>query len=146
MIVLDSSVALKWIFADEDDAEHAVRVRDEHVSGKNEIAVPSLFFYEIANVLATKVKLSPDEALEAFGLISAFEFNVHELDNSEYLEAMTLALKHKISVYDASYHVLASHLGCSFLTADRKFWEKVQGLGVAELLGGNSLLLLDSMP
>ena len=65
MIVLDSSVALKWIFADEDGAEHAVRIRNEHVSGTNEIAVPSLFFYEIANVLATKVKLSPEAALEA---------------------------------------------------------------------------------
>ena len=134
MIVLDSSVALKWIFADEDGAAHAVRVRDEHVSGTNEIAVPSLFFYEIANVLATKVILSPEEALEAFELINAFEFNVHELDSPEYLEAMTLAMRHKINVYDASYHVLASLLGCRFLTADRKFWEKVKGMGVTELL------------
>lgn len=134
MIVLDSSVALKWIFADEEGAEHAERIRNEHVSAKNEITVPSLFFYEVANVLATKVKLSPAEALEAFELISAFEFNVHELDSQEYLEAMTLTMKHKISVYDASYHVLASRLGCRFLTADRKFWEKVKGVGVAEML------------
>jgi predicted nucleic acid-binding protein len=121
MIVLDSSVALKWIFADEAGAEHAERIRDEHVSGKNEIAVPSLFFYEIANVLATKVKLSEGEALEAYELISAFECNVHELDNSEFTEAMAFAMKHKVSVYDAGYHVLASRLGCHFLTADRKF-------------------------
>ena len=134
MIVLDSSIALKWIFADEDGAEHAERVRAEHVSGNNEIAVPSLFFYEIANVLATKVKLSAAEALEAFELISAFEFNVHELDNSEFTEAMTLAMNRRVSVCDASYHVLAARLGCRFLTADRKFWEKVRALGVAELL------------
>ena len=81
MIVLDSSVALKWIFADEDGATHAVRVRDDHVSGKNEIAVPSLFFYEIANVLATKVKLSPEEALEAFELISRSEEHTSELQS-----------------------------------------------------------------
>lgn len=135
MIVLDSSVALKWIFADQTGAKHAERVRDEHVSAKNEIAVPCLFFYEFANVLATKVKLDPDDALVAFGLINEFEFNVHELDNLEYQDAMALAMKHKISVYDASYHVLASRLGCRFLTADRKFWEKVKGMGVAELLG-----------
>jgi len=136
MIVLDSSIALKWIFADEDSADHAERIRDDHVSSKNEIAVPALFFYEIANVLATKVKLSPKEALEAFELVSAFELEVHELDNSEFNEAMALAMKHKISVYDASYHVLASRLGCRFLTADRKFWEKMKGLDVVELLGG----------
>jgi predicted nucleic acid-binding protein len=134
VIVLDASVALKWIFADEEGTEHAVRVRDDHISGKNEIAVPALFFYEIANVLATKVRLSAEEALEAFELISAFEFNVHELDAAGYMEAMALAMKHKISVYDASYHVLANRLGCRFLTADRKFWEKMKGLDVAELL------------
>ena len=134
MIVLDSSVALKWIFADEEGAEHAKRVRDDHVTGKNEISVPSLFFYEIANVLATKVKLSAEEALEAFELISAFELSVHELDTSEYLEAVTIAMKLKISVYDSSYHVLASRLGCRFLTSDRKFWEKAKGMGVVELL------------
>ena len=134
MIVLDSSVALKWIFADEDGVEHAVRVRNDHISGKNEIAVPTLFFYEIANVLATKIKLSPEDAQEAFELINAFEFNVLELDSLEYLEAMALADKHKVSVYDASYHVLADRLGCSFLTADRKFWEKMKVTGVAEML------------
>lgn len=134
MIVLDSSVALKWIFADEEGAEHAVRVRDNHINGKNEIAVPTLFFYEIANVLATKVRLSSEEALEAFELISAFEFNVHELDSTGFMEAISFAIKHKVSVYDASYHVLASRVGCRFLTADRKFWEKMNGLGVTELL------------
>ena len=134
MIVLDSSVALKWIFANEEGTEHAVRVRNNHIYGKNEIAVPALFFYEIANVLATKVNLSNEEAQEAFKLVSAFELDVHELDSFEYLEAMILANNHKVSVYDASYHVLASRLGCSFLTADRKFWEKVKGMGVAELL------------
>lgn len=134
MIVLDSSVALKWIFADEEGTEHSVRVRDDHISGKNEIAVPTLFFYEIANVLATKVKLSAEEALEAFELISAFEFNVFELDNIEYMEAMSLAMKHRISVYDASYHVLAGRLGCCFLTADRKFQEKMKGMGVVKLI------------
>jgi len=135
MIVLDSSVALKWIFADEEGAGHAERIREDHISGKSEIAVPALFFYEIANVLATKVKLSAEEALEAFELISAFEFNVHDLDNSEYMETMAFAMRHKVSAYDAGYYILASRLGCRFLTADRKFWEKVKGFGVAVLLG-----------
>jgi len=68
MIVIDSSVALKWIFAEEKGAAEATRVRDAHVSGKSEIAVPALFFYEIANVLAMQAKLSTKEALEAFEL------------------------------------------------------------------------------
>ena len=71
-----------------------------------------------------------------FELISAFEFSVDEFENSEYMESMSFAIKHKVSVYDASYHVLAMRLGCSFMTADRKFFNKVKGLGVVELLPG----------
>lgn len=134
MIVLDSSVALKWIFDEEEGSGHAMRVRDNHISGIGEIAVPELFFYEIANVLATKVRLAPDEAREAFKLISDFELNVHELGSAGFADAIAFAMKHKVSVYDASYHVLAERLGCWFMTADRKFWEKVKGLGVVELL------------
>lgn len=139
MIVLDSSVALKWIFADEEGAEHALKIRDAHISGENEISVPSLFLYEIANVLATKVKLAVEEAREAFEFLCSFEFDVHELDCEEYLAAITLSQQHKISLYDASYHILAQRLGCRFVTADRKFWEKVKVLEVAELLGFTQL-------
>jgi len=46
MIVLDASVALKWIFWDEAGGEGARHYRDRHVSGDEVIAVPDLFFYE----------------------------------------------------------------------------------------------------
>jgi len=134
MIVLDSSVALKWIFADEEGATRAYALRDTHVSGINTLAVPTLFFYEIANVLATKVKISAEQAREAFELFCAFEFDVHELDRDEYLAAMDLAQHYKISVYDACYHVLAKRLECRFVTADRRFWDKVKDQGVVDLL------------
>ena len=44
MIVLDASVALKWIFWDETGGERARHYRDRHVSGDEIIAVPDLFF------------------------------------------------------------------------------------------------------
>ena len=56
MIVLDASVVLKWIFGDEDRVEKARLFRENHISGKDAIAVHNLFFYEVANVLSTKTK------------------------------------------------------------------------------------------
>lgn len=134
MIVLDASVALKWIFDDEAGAETALAVRDAHVSGENEIAVPSLFFYEIANVLATKVKLTDSEARSAFSMFWDFEFDVCDLNQDDLLEAMKLSHKHRISTYDASYMVLANRMGCALVTADRKFWEKVTKYGDVKLV------------
>ena len=66
MIVLDASVVLKWIFGDEDKEGKAGLFRDGHLSGKEIIAVPDLFFFEIANVLSTKTRLNAKDAAEAF--------------------------------------------------------------------------------
>ena len=73
MIVLDASVALKWIFGEEEGEERARLYKEGHVNGKETVAVHSLFFYEIANVLATKTKLSTKDAVDAFSLIWNFD-------------------------------------------------------------------------
>ncbi len=135
MIVLDASVALKWIFSGEDGAADALAIRDDHISGKNEIAVPPLFFYEVANVLATKVRLPAPEAQAAFRLFWDFDFQVYDLGADDFLEAVLISHNHRISVYDACYLVLALRLGCGMATADRKFRDSVSGYGMVELIG-----------
>ena len=49
--VLDSSVFLKWVFQDEDDADRAIVLRDEYLRGDSVIIVPSFAFYEFVSVL-----------------------------------------------------------------------------------------------
>jgi len=136
MIVFDSSVALKWVFNHEEGASQALALRNAHISGETELVVPTLFFYEIANVLATKVQLAAAEARRVFELFADFELVVHDLDRDEYLSAMDISARYRVSVYDATYLVLAQRLKCYFITADRKFIEKVDHLGVAKLLSG----------
>ncbi len=136
MIVFDSSVALKWVFNNEEGVSQALALRNAHISGETELVVPTLFFYEIANVLATKVQLAAAEARRAFELFADFELVVHDLDRDEYLAAMDISARYRVSVYDATYLVLAQRLKCYFITADRKFFEKVDSLGVAKLLSG----------
>jgi len=91
MIVLDASVALKWIFGDEEGGEKARRCREGHVTGEETVAVHSLFFYEIANVLATKTRLSTKGAVEAFSLIWNFDLEVFSLGLDEFLEGIVLS-------------------------------------------------------
>ena len=136
MIVFDSSVALKWVFNNEEGVSQALALRNAHISGETELVVPTLFFYEIANVLAIKVQLAAAEARRAFELFADFELVVHDLDRDEYLAAMDISARYRVSVYDATYLVLAQRLKCYFITADRKFFEKVDSLGVAKLLSG----------
>ncbi|MBM4308940.1 MAG: type II toxin-antitoxin system VapC family toxin [Deltaproteobacteria bacterium] len=128
MIVLDASVALKWIFGEEEGGEKAGLYKEGHVTGKEPIAVHSLFFYEIANVLATKTRLSSKDAAEAFSLIWTFDLEVFGLGLDEYLEGIALSRQYGITLYDAVYVVLAKKLGCPFVTSDRNLYKKLKDL------------------
>lgn len=134
MIVLDASVALKWIFWDEAGGERARHYRDRHVSGDEIIAVPDLFFYEVANVLSNRTTLSVEAMSEAFSLLWRFDFEVFTLGLGEFLSGITLSERYRITLYDAAYIELARRLKCEFVTFDKKLYEKVKGLQQVKLL------------
>jgi predicted nucleic acid-binding protein len=134
MIVLDASVVLKWIFDDEDGGEQAAGFKDAHVSGHEIVAVPDLLFYEIGNVLATKTRLSETGIAEAFSLLWDFSLERFDLGLEEFRGSLALARKYKITLYDAVYVELSRRLKCTFVTADRKLYEKVKSIKTVELI------------
>ncbi len=73
-IVMDASVALKWPLRDEEPVPQADTLLDDLLAGQLSVLVPTIFDYEIANVLRVAVsrgRLSESEAqtaLEKFGL------------------------------------------------------------------------------
>jgi predicted nucleic acid-binding protein len=134
MIVLDASVVLKWIFADEDGGERATRFKEEHVSGHEIIAVPDLLFYEIGNVLSTRTRLSGAAVAEAFSLLWNFSLERFDLGLDEYQSSLALSRKYKITLYDAAYVELSRRLKCTFVTADWRLHEKIKSMKSVELL------------
>lgn len=134
MIVLDASLILKWIFEDEDAGDRARYYRDRHISGDEVVAIPDLFFYEIANVLATKTRLTIEGVAEAFSLFWNFDFEVFSLGVEEFLNGITLSKRNRITLYDAAYIELARVLNCYFVTSDRRLYQKVEALKRVKLL------------
>lgn len=139
MIVLDTSVILKWIFPIEKEREMALAWREKHLSGEEIIAVPYLLFYEVANVLATKTSLDLKMASLGFQEIFAYELEVVSFSEEDFLKSMELVLRYTISVYDAVYLICAEKLGCQFVTADRKLWEKIEKTPFTKLLTRKSV-------
>lgn len=133
MIVLDASVILKWILEEEGE-DSSKQYREKHVSGEEIIAVPDLFFYEVANVLVTKTRLPLKEAMKAFLLLLNFEFEIFSFGQDEFLTEMALSKKYGISLYDATYISFARQLKCPYVTADRKLYQRVRGLKEVRLL------------
>lgn len=128
MIVLDASIIIKWLI-DEDGSGSAVRYRADHVEGVNQVAVPDLLFYELANVLSTKGALSLREAELGFSAIWNMELETHKLKSHDYLRACRFANDLDISAYDAAYVALADRLDVNLITADRKLAKKCRDLG-----------------
>jgi predicted nucleic acid-binding protein len=83
--------------------------------------------YEIANVLRYKSEL--DEQLILKAILSIYEMRILKSVNQKIMEnAVKLARKYGITVYDSTYLSFAQHIGCYLITADKKLFQKIKDL------------------
>ena len=118
MVVVDASVAAKWLIA-EPDSEVAAVLLD----GSLDLHAPRLLASEIGNMLWRKaVKGSIDE-YEADRLAAALlEMPLQWMDDEKTcVEAVRIALELGHPAYDCVYLALALLLGCKVVTADKRF-------------------------
>ena len=133
MIVLDASIILKLIL-EEQDTPLVLQLRENHITREEKIAAPELLYYELANVLATKVPIPVRNASSALAEIFNLEIETFTLGVEEFLSSISVSRKYKISVYDASYMILAERLSCDFITADAQLFRKAKDLKFVRLL------------
>jgi len=128
LVVVDASVVLKWQLDDEEYVPQATALRNDfYASGAVKAVAPHLLLYEMTNGVLTAARrgrLDPDKALEAVN--NLMELGV-ELKGVEPERVLELALEHNLSAYDAAYLALASSEGCELWTADRLFYQALEG-------------------
>jgi predicted nucleic acid-binding protein len=125
MIVVDASIAFKWIqYKNEEFRPQAQTLYKNHQLKKDIIVVPSLFFIEIANALATKSATSEVEMEKAIKFMFKSGLKVEEPTQEDILRSSNLAKKYKTSVYDMLYAVIAKRNKVNLITADKRFIER----------------------
>jgi predicted nucleic acid-binding protein len=132
--VLDASVTLTWAFRDE---WHSIAVRARQVleSPGGTAVVPSLWWFEVRNILIVNERRG---RIDSQGTIDF----LNELSNLNFITApigddaalLGLARKHKLSVYDSAYLALAIEQKAPLATMDQKLREAASAVNV-ELLG-----------
>jgi predicted nucleic acid-binding protein len=132
IVVPDASVLLKWVLrpAGEEDGDRALAFKSAWLAGDCEIIVPTLWAFEVGNVLGIK------QADTAHDLLSAmFDLRLPEVAPATYAAGMCRLMRdYRVTCYDAAYHALAiAHKG-TMLTADRKYARKASGAGHIRLL------------
>jgi predicted nucleic acid-binding protein len=120
-VLIDASVAVKWVIKEPGNAE-AVLLLDRRLMG------PDLLCAECANILWKKVargELGPDEAGVAARALEAVEIDLIAMRS--YLAAATaLAVQLEHPAYDCVYLAVAITMEVPFVTADRRFVQRIR--------------------
>jgi len=134
-LVLDSSVALAYCF-DEEITPQILATFDRVID--EGIVVPSLWRYEVANVLALaerrgRVTLGfPKIAFDRFEKISIVVDE--ESDEQAWITTIRLAALYKLTVYDAAYLELAQRRRLPLATLDAALAQAARVAGVETLI------------
>ena len=129
--VPDASVILKWVIGEE-DSKNTQTLLDGWLNQEYEFILPSLWVYEVGNVLGLK---RPKEADAILSLLIDYAFQ--ECEMTKDLIAATFGLMKAyrgITFYDAVYHAVALQEKGVMITADRAYYEKTKKQGSVRLI------------
>jgi predicted nucleic acid-binding protein len=127
MIVIDASVAVKWLLPESDDAAAQALLASEE-----RLVAPSLIRTEVAAALARRARfreIEPRDAETAMGLwLQTLRDGVIGLvaDEADLATALRLAIELNHPLQDCLYLALAERLGAPLVTADKKFVVKAR--------------------
>ena len=127
-IVLDTSVAVKWFFEEEDE-RHAASIAANIRGDALEAIVPEFFYVECANAFRGKIKkkiCSLEEAHRAFSVLQNLPLKRHLHEDLADI-ALDHAAIYDISVYDALYVSLAEIYAAPLITADAALLKACKG-------------------
>jgi predicted nucleic acid-binding protein len=130
-LVLDSSVALAWVYADETTEAILQLFEEIRIHGA---WVPGLWRWEIANVLQLNVSRGRhggefrDGALASLALLPV-KVDA-EADRQAWSAALVLAERHGLTVYDAAYLEIASRRKIARATLDRQLRDAASAEGI----------------
>jgi predicted nucleic acid-binding protein len=132
--VLDSSVAFSWFFDDErSPTTDQLLDRLEMETA----VVPSLWYFEIANVLAIserRRRTTPARIAEFMAQLEGLTIVMDEESPTRlFRRVFDLARRERLSGYDAAYLELAMRLGIPLATKDAELADASKRLGVVVL-------------
>ena len=116
--VLDASVALAWAFADEADPRAAAalaRIRTDQA------LVPGIWWFELRNMLVVnerRGRLTETDATAFLRTLARLSVTIDRQPGDA--EVLSLARRHRLSVYDAAHLELALRDSVPLATLDRE--------------------------
>lgn len=126
ILVVDSSVAVKW-FIPEIYTDRARKIYSRYQNGDIGLIAPDFIHAEVGNIVWRKQIFEGMSAADAEAVIANFQAIGIDLASSADLlpSAYSLAITHKVTVYDALYVALSVREQCQMVTADARLFNAV---------------------
>lgn len=124
-VVIDASVALKWLMDDEECVGQALALRDDGLKTAKALYAPTLLLYEVINglvVASRRGRLPTEEIPGAVGDLLAIGVTMRTPDHRLITAS---ALAHRLSAYDGAYVALAEQEDCELWTGDRALYRSL---------------------
>lgn len=119
LLVVDSSVAVKWFKSEDERAvEAALDILWGYQAGVSSIFVPGHFAAEVLNALRYS-RLSLDQVAQAAAALEGFDLATIPLKLVLTERAVALARAYDLTINDALFPALAILLDAELVTADR---------------------------
>ena len=139
MIVIDASVAAKWLFPREVRAQEAEALLTDSIQQSDPIVAPSLLLFEIANIIRQRMIREGLALADADRLMVRFLALPVQLQAPAGLHQRALAVADAYGLraaYDAHYVALSLVLRCDLWTDDQRLIRQLGGaLGNVRELG-----------
>ena len=133
-LVVDNSVAMRWLFADGSNADRQYANEVAALVETSEVHMPALFVIEAANVISRALKtgvITAQESQSRFDLLNAMQANIDPIESTHSTMSLAIqAFELGLSAYDASYLRLAQKLGCPLATLDKDLRRAAKNCGV----------------
>ncbi len=127
--VADASIVVKWVLSGEPYEENSERLKMNYLSGIINLSAPSIVVQEVANSLwkaITRRRILQEDAKEALRVLQGMRIDLHEFNWIEISEALNIADKINLAIYDASYLLLSEKLKIEVVTADDQLYQKAK--------------------
>ena len=132
--VVDCSLTMAWCFADE--TTPATFAIQERLVTETAL-VPSLWFLEVANVLAIaerRKRLTPEKSARFITLLHALNIEIdHEAPRRAFADLLPLCRTHGLTSYDAAYLELAMRRALPIASLDAPLKKAARRLGLSIL-------------
>jgi predicted nucleic acid-binding protein len=132
--VLDASVAACWAFGDEDHPAAALALERVRTDGA---LAPSLWWFEVRNMLIVNERRGRIAEGDTAAFLRSLSRLGIAIDHSpDEGHVLTLARRHRLTVYDASYLELSLREGLPLATLDEALARAARGEGQALMGAG----------